>query len=335
MINFGIIGTNFITKQFIAAAENTGRMRLTAVYSRTQAKAQAFASAYRYVTATHDDLADFFADDSFSTVYIASPNSLHFDQACQAITAGKNVILEKPATTSPAQMQVIQDLLQAHPQVHFFEAARHIHEPNFKVVQEQVAKFGQVQGANLTYEKYSSKFDSYLAGNNPNVFTLEFAGGALQDLGVYLVYEAVALFGMPQASTYVAQKLESGVDGKGTAILDYGDFKVVLNMGKMNNSYLPGEIYAGKQTLILANNAADMEKISLVDAQGQVHVLANNRPNNPMTAEINDFADVLESPTASVNQQKEQAWLQLAVQVNRVMYDFRQSAQIEFPTDNK
>ena len=31
------------------------------------------------------------------TVYIASPNSLHFEQAKQAILAKKNVIVEKPA----------------------------------------------------------------------------------------------------------------------------------------------------------------------------------------------------------------------------------------------
>ncbi len=47
----------------------------------------------------------FFATGDFSTVYIASPNSLHYEQAVLAINAGKNVIIEKPAFENQAQME--------------------------------------------------------------------------------------------------------------------------------------------------------------------------------------------------------------------------------------
>ena len=48
---------------------------------------------YRFAT----DLKTFFNITHMDTIYIASPNSLHFSQAKQAILAGKNVIVEKPA----------------------------------------------------------------------------------------------------------------------------------------------------------------------------------------------------------------------------------------------
>lgn len=42
MIRFAVIGTNWITQSFIDAAHATGKMQLTAVYSRHLAQAYAF-----------------------------------------------------------------------------------------------------------------------------------------------------------------------------------------------------------------------------------------------------------------------------------------------------
>ena len=42
MINLGIIGTNWITDQFVQAAHETGKYRLAAVYSRRLDTAQKF-----------------------------------------------------------------------------------------------------------------------------------------------------------------------------------------------------------------------------------------------------------------------------------------------------
>ncbi len=80
MINLGIIGTNWITDQFVQAAHETGKYRLAAVYSRRLDTAQKFGEKYgdvEYAT----DLDTFFGLEHVNTVYIASPNSLHFEQA--------------------------------------------------------------------------------------------------------------------------------------------------------------------------------------------------------------------------------------------------------------
>ena len=44
MIRFAVVGTNWITKQFVDAAHETGKYKLTAIYSRSLEQAQAFAS---------------------------------------------------------------------------------------------------------------------------------------------------------------------------------------------------------------------------------------------------------------------------------------------------
>ena len=47
MIRFAVAGTNWITKQFVDAAHETGKYKLTAIYSRSSSEqAQAFAKDY-------------------------------------------------------------------------------------------------------------------------------------------------------------------------------------------------------------------------------------------------------------------------------------------------
>ena len=60
MINLGIIGSNWITHQFVQAALGTGEYELTAVYSRHLEKAQAFGSKYEGDIEYATDLTTFF-----------------------------------------------------------------------------------------------------------------------------------------------------------------------------------------------------------------------------------------------------------------------------------
>ena len=99
MLKLGVIGTSAISHHFIEAAHTSGQYQLVAVYSRKLETAATFASRYKNIQ-LFDQLEEFF-QSSFDVVYIASPNSLHFVQAKTALSAGKHVILEKPAVTQP------------------------------------------------------------------------------------------------------------------------------------------------------------------------------------------------------------------------------------------
>lgn len=329
MIKLGIIGTGWISDQFVEACAGTGMYQLTSVYSRTLQKAEEFGRKYMTDGEYFDDLEKFFSEGSFDTVYIASPNSLHFAQSAAAVNAGKNVIVEKPAWSSVKEKNQLLDLLSRRSDVYFFEAARHVHEENFEIVRREVAKLETFQGATLTYQKYSSRYDAFLEGKEPNVFSTRFAGGALQDLGIYLVYCAVSWFGMPDDARYFPVRLRNGIDGSGIAILKYGDENVVLKVGKTSNSYLPGEIYGLRETLLLCGNAADLDQVFLVDAKGNRKLLSNTPDENPMLAEALDFARILEDGSLE-GKMTEQAWLDLADRVNQVMEMLKKSAGITY-----
>ncbi|KRN28324.1 oxidoreductase, NAD-binding Rossmann fold family protein [Lactobacillus selangorensis] len=331
MRTLGTIGTGWITGQFVQAAMETNAFTWKAVYSRSADKGRKFAADNQGQDVDVYSNLDEFMQGDFDTVYIASPNSLHFEQAKQAILAGKNVVVEKPAFTNPAEMDAIVALLKQHPEQYLFEAARHIYEDNFDQIQQIITNADHIDGATLTYMKYSSRYDLVLAGEEPNIFSPQFAGGALQDLGVYLVYDAVRWFGVPEKVLYKPTMLRTGVDGKGTAILHYLGFDVTLIMGKTVQSYLPSEIYSGKNT-IWTNNAGTFDEVRLYENNGETHQTVGTKPDkNPMDAEVRAFSAIM----ADKNGQKYLNLLNLSRQVNQVLYDLRQSAGIVFPQDEQ
>ena len=332
MIHLGIIGTNWITDQFVQAAHETGRYQLTAVYSRKLATAQSFAEKYGEVTCV-DDLTAFFQLEELDTVYIASPNSLHFEQAKQGILSGKNVIVEKPAFSTPSEMAEIIELANEN-QVLFFEAARNIHEKSFDTIASVLTEHGNIIGANFTYMKYSSRYDAVLAGEEPNIFSPHFSGGALVDLGVYPVYAALALFGRPQNVYYFARKIMTGVDGIGTIILRYETFDVTIQTGKIGNSDLKSEIYFENGTLEL-NAVNAIEQAVFYDRTNNETVLPVTAQANPMVEEAADFAEVIENKADPQLGARYEEWIELARDVNEAIYLMRKHAEISFDADKE
>ncbi len=324
MLRLGIIGTNWISKQFVQAALGTDQYTLAAVYSRHEATAQAFVedtSAAQVFT----DMAAFLASD-IDVVYIASPNSLHATQTVQALNHGKHVLVEKPMVTHPSQLAAIQAALDAHPETMVFEAARHLYDPNFQVIANYLFTH-HISGATLNYMKYSSRYDDYLAGKTPNIFTTKFAGGALMDLGIYLVYAAVAWFGSPKRATYLPHLLASGVDGDGVAQLDYQDFAVVLRMGKTTNSQAASELYFGRDTLSF-DSPGELNRLEL-HTDTKTEPLSVAHAANPMTEEAAFFANAITTDDRGAFAMK---WA-LAKQVHHVMGTLRQGSGLHYDTD--
>ncbi|UQS83245.1 Gfo/Idh/MocA family protein [Bombilactobacillus thymidiniphilus] len=327
MLKLGVIGTNWITKQFVEAVQETATFQLTTIYSRTMEHALEFKEqlangSYQLET----NLEHFLSSTEVDVVYVASPNSLHFAQVKQAILHGKHVIVEKPLVSTRTEFLALQELLAQHPKVYVFEAARHIHEPEFKFLQASVAALPKIDGATITYRKYSSRYDQVLAGQTPNIFSPVFSGGALYDLGVYLLYDALCLFGMPEKSEYMPQMLPTKVDGQGTIILHYPTFDVTLLVGKISNSFLPSEIYSGSKTI-------------LFDDGGTVRKLWNNEvttpivfpEHNPMLAEAQVFSQILQKQDRGAFNK---LW-SLADQVNQLLTTLRTTAGIEFAADSE
>ena len=131
MIRLAIVGTSWITDQFIEAALKTEKYQLVAIYSRSLDKARDFAEKYES-PALYDDFDSLASCPSIDAVYIASPNSLHAPQTIRLLKAGKHVICEKPlAANDVLAKKMYQTALNSN--VILFEAFMSPYTPNFQL----------------------------------------------------------------------------------------------------------------------------------------------------------------------------------------------------------
>ena len=96
-MDFGIIGLgNHAINRVMPAIVKSGN-RITSIFSRNGEKAARQAGKYgsRPFTSMEE-----FLSSGCESVYIASPNFLHYSQASQCLKAGKDVLLEKTMTLS-------------------------------------------------------------------------------------------------------------------------------------------------------------------------------------------------------------------------------------------
>lgn len=197
MIRFAVVGTNWITKQFVDAAHETGKYKLTAIYSRSLEQAQAFANDYP-VEHLYTSLEALAQSDAIDAVYIASPNSLHFPQTRLFLSHKKHVICEKPLASNLQEVEAAIAVAKAN-HVVLFEAFKTASLPNFLLLKETLGKVGKLRKAFINYCQYSSRYQRYLDGENPNTFNPAFSNGSIMDIGFYCLASAVALWGEPRA----------------------------------------------------------------------------------------------------------------------------------------
>ncbi|MGV3464557.1 MAG: Gfo/Idh/MocA family protein [Heyndrickxia sp.] len=287
------IGTGWITSSFINAAIHSGKLTLHSTFSRSIEKAKEFAHMHQ-ATHFYNNLDEMLADDEIDVIYIASPNSLHFDYAIQCLKAKKHVICEKPIFSNIKEFTAAYKCAEEN-NVFLFEAIRNIHTPNFHLLEKELHKVGKLRSASLQYLQYSSRYDAFLNGNEPNVFSPAFSGGALVDLGVYPLFIAVTLFGKPEKIHYYPVKLRNGIDGNGTLILQYGDFICTLICSKISHSDLPSEIHGEQGTITLDKTSCitDMEYKDI--RSNSSTTFSVDQDDNDMKYEILHFINVMET----------------------------------------
>ncbi|OAN18072.1 oxidoreductase [Photobacterium jeanii] len=291
MIKFAVIGTNWITDAFIEGATATGKMELVAVYSRTVEKAQEFAEKYGEL-ACFDELTELATSDLIDAVYIASPNSLHAEQAKCFIEQGKHVIGEKPLASNIAEVESLFELAQQQ-KVVLFEAMKTPYTPNFAILKQALPKLGKLRKVYLSYCQYSSRYQKFLNGENPNTFNPEFSNGSLMDIGIYPLSAAVALFGEPNSFTAQGSLLSSGVDAHGTLVLHYPDFDVTIAHSKVSDGMIPSELQ-GEQGTITVNGIYDCLDVNLHRRGEPTVTLSQQQAQNTMQYEAEVFAELVE-----------------------------------------
>ncbi|MFV0432088.1 MAG: Gfo/Idh/MocA family protein [Alphaproteobacteria bacterium] len=284
-MKIGMIGTSIISDQFADALGQISTFTKALVYSRNLHKAQEKQELWATEEATDDF--DVFLSSDIDVAYIASPNSLHFEQLMACLKAGKNVICEKPMILSLEDFDAAYALADEKG-LFLFEAFRHINSPNFTRLKEAIGEIGAIRYAHLVYGQHSSKYAAYKRGENPNIFNPEFKGGALNDLGVYPIAVAVGLFGQWKSLTYKKICLDNGVDALGTIILEYNDFLCNIAFSKVSDSQNISEI-SGEEGGIVISRVGVLEGL-YINGQSE----SQNMLENDMVYEAQNFLNIMQ-----------------------------------------
>ncbi|OCT14556.1 oxidoreductase [Paenibacillus pectinilyticus] len=328
MIRFAVIGTNWITEEFIHAARETGAFELTAVYSRTEEKAAEFAAKFD-VAHRFTDLNAFAESDTFDAVYIASPNSLHAEYAIHCMNHGKHVLCEKPAASNSAELAAMIDAARSN-NVVFMEALKSTLMPNFKEIQNHLHKLGPIRRYFASYCQYSSRYDAYKQGTVLNAFNPIFSNGSMMDLGVYCIYPCVVLFGAPERVQANAVMLESGVDGEGSLLLSYEGMDAVIQHSKIASSYLPTEIQGELATMVI-DRINQPENVQIRYRDGSVEDLTVPQSARTMRYEAEEFIRLIEEGTTeSATNSHANSSAAMAI-----MDEARRQIGLVFPADRK
>lgn len=180
-MKWGIIATGTIAKKFASTVEQMGAEgeQLVAVGSRHIESAQAFAQQYGipHFYNSYDALA---SDPEVEAVYVATPNTLHYENCRLCLEHGKHVLYEKPFTITPEQAQELYSLAE---EKHLFimEAFWIWMLPLYDRLREILAAgtIGELKNITCQYGFVAS------GARKDRKFASNLGGGALLDIGIY------------------------------------------------------------------------------------------------------------------------------------------------------
>ena len=322
-MKYGVIGTGWIAKSFIDGARMLTQADFTAVYSRTEESGCRFAAENK-IPKVYTSLEEF-AKGDFDAVYIASPNRLHYEQSKLMLQSGKHVICEKPITVEPEELEELQTLAKKNGLI-YIEAIMYMFNPARELLKDAISKIGKITSVHFDFSQLSSKYPAYVRGELPNIFNPALATGCLMDLGIYCVYPALDLFGIPQKTTACAHFKESGADGSGNAALLYSDKLVNFTYSKLGQDRLGSQIFGDEGTITI-ESISKLTNMKLIAKNGDTQeIIGDVAKEKLMGYEAVGFEKFIANP----NDPYYAVTRKRALQVSRLMKEIRALSGIKF-----
>lgn len=213
-LRWGLLGCGAISRTFARDIQLAPGNELIAVGSRDGAKAAAFVAAHCPAAVAHGSYAALVADPRIQAVYVATPHSRHAQDALLAIAAGKHVLVEKAFTLNRAQAEQVLAAAAAA-KVFCGEAMWTRFLPVMAAVRGWIrsGRIGRVERIEADFS-FATAFDPA-----NRLFAADCAGGALLDVGCYVVALALDVAGRaPDTVRATARFTPNGVDGATTMV---------------------------------------------------------------------------------------------------------------------
>lgn len=216
-IRWGILGPGKQSTVMVPEIRLVEGSEVTAVASRSQTRADAFAAEHG-IDHAFGSLADMLASGTVDVVYVGTPHGVHTDDCLEIIASGTPLLIDKSMAATPEDVRRIVDAARAKG-VFCMEAMWTRFQPVVEEARRRVGvgEIGDVRAVvgDLTAHRAHDPSD--------RLFAPELGGGALLDLGVYVAAFAHDFLGAPDDVKAVGHRLENGVDGTCAMVWSYAD----------------------------------------------------------------------------------------------------------------
>ncbi|MCH8614126.1 Gfo/Idh/MocA family protein [Arsenicicoccus dermatophilus] len=214
VVRWGILGTGWAADRFLGSVLSHTNHQVAAIGSRDLARSTELAE--RHGGRPCGSYEELVAQDDVDVVYVATRHPHHVDHALLAIEAGRHVLVEMPMAVDAAGARQIAAAARARG-VFCAEAMWSMFLPKFTVLRT-VLDEGLLGDIHLLSADLGEYFDDDHRINDPAA-----AGGAMMDLGTYLVAFATWALGRPTEIHAQGVRGPSGVMAQTVMELRHGD----------------------------------------------------------------------------------------------------------------
>ena len=194
MIEVGLIGFGLAGRAFHAPViRAVPGMHLAAILQRTGNEA---AEKYPDVRIVRN-LDELLAIREIQLVVIATPNDTHYSFARQCLAAGRDVVVDKPFTTTVEEAESLVQFAKENGRlITVYQNRRY--DGDFQALRKLVA-----EGTLGRIVRFETHYDRYRPQLKPGAWreTTRPGSGILFDLAPHLIDHALVLFGLPEAVT--------------------------------------------------------------------------------------------------------------------------------------
>ncbi|MEZ6041817.1 MAG: Gfo/Idh/MocA family oxidoreductase [Planctomycetaceae bacterium] len=217
-LRFGILGTARIAESVVPRMQATSIASVTAVASRSQARAKDFAERHGIPIALegYDQL---IACPDVDAVYIPLPPSMHRDWTIRAAAAGKHVLCEKPLGCNAHQVDEMISTCQQN-NVVLLDGVMWYHTARAQRLVEiaRSSELGEIRQINSVFTFSGDQ----LAADNLQ-WNQELGGGALLDLGWYCVGATLLIKQCLPIRVSAFAKFRGDVDERMNGLMQFED----------------------------------------------------------------------------------------------------------------
>lgn len=293
-MKLGIMGAGMIVKEALPVLKELGiGLGGICATKKSEEKLKNLSEEFS-IENYYTNVDEMLGNSEIDTIYVALPNTLHYEFCKKALEAGKNVICEKPFTVRYEELLNLNRIAKEKKLI-LIEAITTLYIENYIEIKRKVKRgeLGEVKMVSANYSQYSSRYDNFKKGIISPSFDPKFAGGSLMDLNIYNIQFVCGIFGRPD-EVYYSPVIENNIDVSGSLILKYQNFNCVCIGSKACNCDNHMQIQGTDATIIMTRPANECSSFGVFRKGEETETFDVNTRGHRMMSEFVEFEKIID-----------------------------------------